>query len=102
MILAVAIMLILLGFQARKGGKSGRPYWVAAGALAALAEWARARSPEVALDFDGYRFEWPDWWFNVRPSNTEPYLRLVAEARTPALLDERVAALRAILAPFIG
>lgn len=36
MILAVAIMLILLGFQARKGGKSGRPYWVAAGALAAL------------------------------------------------------------------
>lgn len=36
MILAVAIMLILLGFQARKGGKSGRPYWVTAGALAAL------------------------------------------------------------------
>lgn len=36
MILAVAIMLILLGFQARKGGKSGRPYWITAGALAVL------------------------------------------------------------------
>ena len=24
-------------------------------------------------DFDGYRVEFPDWWFNIRPSNTEPY-----------------------------
>ena len=73
-----------------------------AGALAALADWARAQSPTVALDFDGYRFEWPDWWFNVRPSNTEPYLRLVVEARTPALLAEKTDLLRKQLAPFIG
>ncbi|HXF03595.1 MAG TPA: phosphomannomutase/phosphoglucomutase, partial [Arthrobacter sp.] len=26
------------------------------------------------------------WWFNLRPSNTEPFLRLNAEATSPALL----------------
>jgi phosphomannomutase len=28
-----------------------------------------------------------DWWFNVRPSNTEPLLRLNAEAGDQATLD---------------
>jgi phosphomannomutase len=35
----------------------------------------------------------PDWWFNVRPSNTEPLLRLNAEARdepSMAALRDRV------------
>ena len=32
---------------------------------------------------DGITAQFDDWWFNVRPSNTEPYLRLVLEARTP-------------------
>ena len=43
------------------------------------------------MDFDGYRVEFPDWWFNVRPSNTEPYLRFICEATTKTLLDETVA-----------
>ncbi len=30
------------------------------------------------------------WWFNLRPSNTEPYLRLNAEAVDPATLEEVV------------
>lgn len=51
-------------------------------------------------DFDGYRIEFPDWWFNVRPSNTEPYLRLVAEARDKALLSEKVEALKKVLSIF--
>ena len=37
--------------------------------------------PERSLDFDGYRLDYPDWWFNIRPSNTEPYLRFLAEAK---------------------
>jgi phosphomannomutase len=42
-----------------------------------------------AIDhLDGITVEYPDWWFNVRPSNTEPFLRLVLEARTPDLLEE--------------
>jgi len=33
-------------------------------------------------DFDGYRIEFKDWWFNIRASNTEPYLRLIVEANS--------------------
>jgi phosphomannomutase len=33
---------------------------------------------------DGLLVEYPDWWFNLRPSNTEPLLRLNLEAREPA------------------
>ena len=51
-------------------------------------------------DFDGYRIEFSDWWFNVRPSNTEPYLRLVAEARDQALLAEKLEALKKVLSGF--
>jgi phosphomannomutase len=46
---------------------------------------------------DGVTVEYPDWWFNVRPSNTEPLLRLVLEARTPDLLESSRDRLLAIL-----
>ena len=46
---------------------------------------------------DGLTVEFDDWWCNVRPSNTEPLLRLNVEARTPELLEERTAALLAII-----
>ena len=52
------------------------------------------------LDFDGYRIEYPDWWFNVRKSNTEPYLRIVAEADTKELLDGKMGELRGIIGRF--
>jgi phosphomannomutase len=35
---------------------------------------------------DGFSAEYPDWHFNVRPSNTEPLLRLNLEATTPAMM----------------
>ncbi|MDQ3914918.1 MAG: phosphomannomutase/phosphoglucomutase [Actinomycetota bacterium] len=35
---------------------------------------------------DGLTVEFDDWWFNCRPSNTEPLLRLNLEARTPDLM----------------
>jgi phosphomannomutase len=38
---------------------------------------------------DGLTVEFEDWWFNVRPSNTEPLLRLNVEARTEGLLREK-------------
>jgi phosphomannomutase len=38
------------------------------------------------MDFDGYRIEFPDWWFSIRASNTEPYLRLLVEAQSAELL----------------
>ena len=38
--------------------------------------------PERYLDFDGYRLDYQDWWLNIRPSNTEPYLRFLCEAKS--------------------
>ncbi len=38
---------------------------------------------------DGVSVEYPDWHFNVRPSNTEPLLRLNLEGRTPEIMVQR-------------
>jgi phosphomannomutase len=40
---------------------------------------------------DGLTVEFEDWWCNVRPSNTEPLLRLNVEARTDELLRAKTA-----------
>jgi phosphomannomutase len=40
---------------------------------------------------DGLTVDLGDWWFNLRPSNTEPLLRLNLEARTRAECDDHVA-----------
>lgn len=49
--------------------------------------------PGVSIDdLDGLTVQSADWWFNVRPSNTEPLLRLNVEARTAALLAEQTQA----------
>jgi phosphomannomutase len=39
---------------------------------------------------DGITVEYPDWWFNVRGSNTEPLIRLNLEARTRELMEKKV------------
>lgn len=41
------------------------------------------------LEIDGVYIEYPGWWFNVRPSNTEPLLRLNLEADTIELMDNK-------------
>jgi phosphomannomutase len=38
---------------------------------------------------DGLTVEYEDWWFNCRPSNTEPLMRLNLEARTPELMEAK-------------
>jgi phosphomannomutase len=37
---------------------------------------------------DGYSLDTPDWRFNIRPSNTEPLLRLNIEAHKDGLVDQ--------------
>lgn len=56
--------------------------------------------PTLSMDFDGYRVEFPQWWFNIRPSNTEPYLRFICEATSEELLNEKVSKVRGLLANF--
>jgi phosphomannomutase len=46
---------------------------------------------------DGITVQYRDWWFNVRPSNTEPLLRLVLEARTRELMEAKKTRLLEIL-----
>jgi phosphomannomutase len=46
---------------------------------------------------DGLTVDLGDWWFNVRPSNTEPLLRLNLEARTPDEVEGHVAEVKAAM-----
>jgi len=48
-------------------------------------------------ELDGLTINYPDWWFNVRASNTEPELRLVVEAETQELLNSKLAEVQEIL-----
>lgn len=48
-------------------------------------------------ELDGLTVNYPDTWFNVRPSNTEPLLRLNAEAKTQDRLDSLVAKVTALI-----
>lgn len=54
------------------------------------------------MDFDGYRVEFPEWWFNIRPSNTEPYLRFICEATTDELLAEKIDKVKTLLKEKFG
>lgn len=51
-------------------------------------------------EMDGVTVDYPNWWFNVRPSNTEPLLRLTLEGDTPALRDDNFARVLAVLNQF--
>ena len=46
---------------------------------------------------DGLTVDLGEWWFNVRPSNTEPLLRLNLEARTPEECERHVAEVLSII-----
>jgi phosphomannomutase len=64
------------------------------GRIEAIAErFAEGRQDRT----DGLTVEFPDWWANVRASNTEPLLRLNVEARTQPLLEERTGELLALI-----
>ncbi len=74
-----------------------------AGAMDAVRDFFISReTPSAMMDFDGYRVEFPEWWFNIRPSNTEPYLRFICEAVSDDLLEEKVNAAEGLLAEKFG
>ena len=68
------------------------------GAMDAVKEHFTAKeTPTAFMDFDGYRIEFPDWWLNIRPSNTEPYLRFLCEASSEELLHNKMEETRELL-----
>lgn len=80
------------------------PY-VRSGEINSRVESIPARIEEITAVFadgeqdtvDGLTVQYPDWWFNLRPSNTEPLLRLNVEANSKHLLDQKVGALLKII-----
>lgn len=70
-------------------------------AIAALVKtFTDKEKPAAVYDFDGVRVEFTGWWFNVRPSNTEPYLRLLIEAETCEMLEQKKSMVRTVLEAF--
>jgi phosphomannomutase len=60
-------------------------------ALDAVYAALRQRFSDATVDTqDGLRLAWPDRWLHVRPSNTEPIVRLIAEARAGGLAQQLV------------
>ena len=63
-------------------------YAVSPTALPRLNAALESRWPEAKANrLDGLRLDWPDRWVHVRPSNTEPIVRVIAEA--PGEADAR-------------
>jgi phosphomannomutase len=59
----------------------------------------RRRFPDATVDVqDGLRLAWPDRWLHVRPSNTEPIVRLIAEALTSAQAERLIQEGRSVCA----
>ena len=58
---------------------------------ARMDEFARRYSDGQIDHLDGITVGYKDWWFNCRPSNTEPLLRLNIEAKSEELLQEKLA-----------
>ncbi|MBI2931928.1 MAG: phosphomannomutase/phosphoglucomutase [Planctomycetes bacterium] len=96
-LLAFAKVLDLLGGQPKGIDELLRPFqrYHATGELNFHVADKQAVIERIASAFndgrqdrlDGITVEYDDWWLNVRPSNTEPLLRLNLEAKSPDLRD---------------
>jgi len=69
-----------------------------AGTVERIARLYGRDHPEAAQSrLDGLTVDFGDWWFNVRPSNTEPLVRLNVEARDRASCDSHTGELLALI-----
>ncbi len=76
---------------------SGEINFVVGDKTAKMQELVEHYNDAVISHLDGVTIEYADWWFNVRPSNTESLLRLNLEARTRALMEEKVEEVKKII-----
>ena len=90
----------LVGERMAKFPASGEINREVADAGAALKALHDKYAPDALAvdDIDGYCFEFPEWRFNIRMSNTEPVVRLNVESRGDvALMQEKTQEVLAIL-----
>jgi phosphomannomutase/phosphomannomutase/phosphoglucomutase len=91
----------LVGERIARYPASGEINREVADVAATLQKLHRIYSPDALLvdDLDGYSFEFADWRFNIRMSNTEPVIRLNVESRGDiALMREKTAEVLAVIA----
>ena len=68
------------------------------GRLGNLMQALEENFPDAAADrSDGLKLSWPDAWIHVRSSNTEPLLRLAAEAKSEGRMEELYGKVTALL-----
>ncbi|MEM9468195.1 MAG: phosphomannomutase/phosphoglucomutase [Actinomycetota bacterium] len=103
----IAALVVLEALSAHDGGLadlvSSLDRYAASGEInttvadaAAVIERVAAAYPDAEQDrMDGLTVDFGDWWFNLRPSNTEPLLRLNLEAPDADEVDRRVDEVRA-------
>jgi phosphomannomutase len=64
---------------------------------AKMDELAKRYSDGQIDNLDGVTIQYKNWWFNCRPSNTEPLLRLTVEAKSRELLEAQLSEIEAML-----
>jgi phosphomannomutase len=74
----------------RRYSSSGEINFEVENKQAKMDELARRYSDGQIDHLDGVTVGYKDWWFNCRPSNTEPLLRLNIEAKSKKMLDEKL------------
>ena len=106
----IAALVVLEALSCQPAGLSdlvsSLDRYAASGELNAAVDDAAAVIERVATAYadadqdrlDGLTVNLGDWWFNLRPSNTEPLLRLNLEAPTPDEVQQRVAEVQSLIA----
>jgi len=69
--------------------RSGQINQAVADPSALIAKISQHYQDGTLADFDGVRIDYPDWWFSLRASNTEPLLRLNVEAVSKELMEQK-------------
>lgn len=108
-LIAAMIVLEQLSIRGVPLSELRRPYerYAASGEINTRVDDPQAVIDRVAAHYaqydqdrlDGLTVDAGSWWFNLRPSNTEPLLRLNLEAPDAAECEARVAEVRALLGP---
>lgn len=64
---------------------------------AVVAHFENESQPLQKLTFDGVRLDYPNFWINIRASNTEPYLRFIAESTDKNQLNDIISRVQNIV-----